>query len=101
MKINNYIEFKKERDLGAIITDTFKFIRENWKEYFLTVLKIVGPVLLLTLVVLVFYMLTMSDIFSDKTGIEANPFGFYNYVCVYFVIHITFYGIIIFYKIIY
>ena len=38
MENNSFIEFKKERDLGAIITDTFKFIRENWKEYFLTVL---------------------------------------------------------------
>jgi len=76
METNSFIEFKKERDLGAIITDTFKFIRENWKEYFLTVLKMVGPVLLLGLVVLVFYMFTMSDLFSEIDNIEANPVGF-------------------------
>ena len=40
---NNYIEFKKERDLGAIISDTFKFIRENWKDFFSTLVKIAGP----------------------------------------------------------
>ncbi|WP_298286533.1 hypothetical protein [uncultured Lutibacter sp.] len=72
----NFIEFKKERDLGAIITDTFKFIRENWKEYFLTVLKIVGPVLLIALTVLVLYMFTMSDLFKDLDNIDANPGGF-------------------------
>ncbi|WP_298263154.1 hypothetical protein [uncultured Lutibacter sp.] len=72
----NFIEFKKERDLGAIITDTFKFIRENWKEYFLTVLKIVGPVLLIALTVLVLYMFTMSDLFKDLDNVDANPGGF-------------------------
>jgi hypothetical protein len=76
METNSFIEFKKERDLGAIITDTFKFIRENWKEYFLTVLKIVGPILLVGLVVLVLYMFTMSDIFSDIDKIDSNPIGF-------------------------
>jgi len=76
MENNSFIEFKKERDLGAIITDTFKFIRENWKEYFLTVLKIVGPVLLLGLVVLVFYMFSMSDMFTDLAKIDSNPDGF-------------------------
>ncbi|UMB61579.1 hypothetical protein MHL31_05075 [Lutibacter sp. A80] len=76
METNSFIEFKKERDLGAIITDTFKFIRENWKEYFTVVLKIVGPVLLVGLGVLVFYMFTMSDLFSELDTIEANPIGF-------------------------
>jgi len=72
----NFIEFKKERDLGAIITDTSKFIRENWKEYFLTVLKIVGPVLLIALTVLILYMFTMSDLFKDLDNVDANPGGF-------------------------
>ncbi len=76
MEQHNFIEFKKERDLGAIITDTFKFIRENWKEYFLTVIKIVGPVLILAVGVLVFYMLAMSDLFSSQTLRGNNPFDF-------------------------
>jgi len=76
MEKNNFIEFKKERDLAAIISDTFKFIRENWKEYFLTVLKIVGPVLLLSLVVLVFYMFAMSDMFNNIDNLELNPGSF-------------------------
>jgi len=76
MEENNCIEFKKERDLGAIITDTFAFIRQNWKSYFLTILKIVGPVLLMAIAVLVFYMLAMSDVFGiikrgDGGGFEG------------------------------
>ncbi|WP_298367136.1 hypothetical protein [uncultured Lutibacter sp.] len=76
MENNNFIEFKKERDLGTIISDTFKFIRENWKEYFLTVLKIVGPVLLIGLAVLVLYMFTMADLFTNMDEVESNPIGF-------------------------
>ena len=76
MEKNNFIEFKKERDLGAIITDTFQFIRENWKEYFLTVLKIVGPLLFIALAILVFYMFAMSDMFNDIDEIDANPGAF-------------------------
>lgn len=76
METENFIEFKKERDLGAIITDTFKFIRENWKEYFLTVLKIVGPVLMIALAVLVFYMFTMSDLFTNMVDFQNNSGSF-------------------------
>ena len=76
MENNSFIEFKKERDLGAIINDTFKFIRENWKAYFLTVLKIVGPFLIIALSVIVFYLVTISDLFTNQKEISANPFGF-------------------------
>ena len=76
MENQNFIEFKKERDLGAIINDTFKFIRENWKDYFLTVLKIVGPFLIIALTVIVFYLLTISDLFTNQTAISKDPFSF-------------------------
>ncbi len=60
----NYIEFKQERDLGTILSDTFRFIRENWRSYFLTVLKICGPVLLVFLTALGFYLYSFSGLFS-------------------------------------
>lgn len=75
-EINNYIEFKKERDLGAIITDTFKFIRDNWKDYFLTILKIVGPVLILGLVALIGYFYAISDLFQSTSDNNVNPASF-------------------------
>ncbi len=78
MEENNFIEFKKERDLGAIITDTFAFIRQNWKSYFLTIVKIVGPVLLMAAAVLVFYMLAISDVFSNSKSLSNNPGGIFS-----------------------
>ena len=76
METINYIEFKKERDLGSIISDTFKFIRENWKSYFLTVIKITLPVLILFLLILGYYFYSLSGLFSniDNDTIE-NTFS--------------------------
>ncbi len=64
MENYSFIEFKKERDLGTILSDTFKFLRENWKAYFLTILKVCGPVLLVFITALGFYMYSFSGLFS-------------------------------------
>jgi len=69
MENNNYIEFKKERDLGSIISDTFKFIRENWKEYFTAIIKIAGPFILVGAIVMVYFMGSFSGMFSDMQGV--------------------------------
>ena len=53
---DNFIQFKKQRDLGAILSDIFKFIRLEWKMLFGLILKIAGPALLLMVIGFVFYM---------------------------------------------
>ncbi len=65
--MNSYIEFKQERDLGAIINDSFKFIRENWKSYGMFVLKIVGPLILVGAAVVVFTFLSYTSLLGDGT----------------------------------
>jgi hypothetical protein len=70
--MNKLIEFKKERDLGAIITDTFTFIRDNWKDYFLTVFKIIGPVLLVGAAILVFAMVSYSGTIQGMLTLEQS-----------------------------
>lgn len=54
--MNEKIQFKKQRELGSILTDIFKFIRLNWKMLFGLILKIAGPALLVMLAAYVFYM---------------------------------------------
>ncbi|PIE49413.1 MAG: hypothetical protein CSA39_02750 [Flavobacteriales bacterium] len=80
MNPTNFIEFKKERALGEIISDTFKFIRQQYKNYFISVVKITGPFLLLALVAVVMYFITASDLFNDSArdlsgGFLASFFG--------------------------
>nr|WP_321413861.1 hypothetical protein [uncultured Allomuricauda sp.] len=61
---NNYIEFKKQRELGEILSDSFVFIRNEFKPFLGTILKIVGPYILAMLISMGFYMYTIGDIFS-------------------------------------
>ncbi|MFT5738606.1 MAG: hypothetical protein ACI9SG_002963, partial [Maribacter sp.] len=42
---SNYIEFKKQRELGEILSDTFAFFRNEFKLFFTIFFKIVGPFL--------------------------------------------------------
>jgi len=64
----NQINFKKTRDLGAIITDTFQFLRENWKGYFGVVLKIAGPALAILIVALGYYMISLGGFVGNITS---------------------------------
>lgn len=72
METTNYVEFKKERDLGAIINDTFKFIRENWKAYFLTTFKIIYPALLFFMISLIIYLYYVGNMFSSIGSINYS-----------------------------
>ncbi|WP_324721153.1 hypothetical protein [Salinimicrobium sp. HB62] len=61
------IEFRKQRELGDIITDTFKFLRQNFKPLFKDIFKITGPVF----VILIFAIGYYSYLGMDFT---SNPF---------------------------
>ena len=66
------IEFKKQRELGEILTDTFGFIREEFKPFSKTVLQICGPYLLLFLIALSFYVYSSGDLFNFQIGNELQ-----------------------------
>ncbi|MFS4416800.1 hypothetical protein [Maribacter sp. 2307ULW6-5] len=61
---SDYIEFKKERELGEILTDTFAFIRTQFKPFFNTYFKIVGPYLLVMVMALLAYLYFAGDTMS-------------------------------------
>ena len=72
--MNETINFKKQRELGSILTDIFKFIRLNWKLLFGIILKIAGPALLIMLVAYIFY----STSILGRVGLNYS-FGFDEY----------------------
>lgn len=61
---NDYLNFKKQRELGEIINDTFKFLRENYKLLFTLILKIAGPAFLILIVSAGYYMYATMNTFS-------------------------------------
>lgn len=70
----NYIQFKKQRELGDIITDTFKFLRENYKPLFKLVFKIAGPAFFVLLLALTYYSYLGLENMDDGSflGISEN-----------------------------
>lgn len=64
------IKFQKERDLGEVLSDTFGFIRMNYKSLFQVIYKVVGPVMLVMLLSYFAYNYVVfkgsADIFSAE-----------------------------------
>ncbi|MGB6152131.1 MAG: hypothetical protein WBG48_09075 [Pricia sp.] len=73
-----YIEFKKQRELGEILSDTFAFIRNEFKPFYATFFKIVGPYLLVMLICYGAYVYMVGDFvnFNFNTG------GGFSYVAI-------------------
>lgn len=73
---NNYVELKRERDLGAIISDTFKFLRLEWKPLFSILLKMA------LIPVLVNFVLAIYDASDTLTNTSANPFSNFSLITI-------------------
>ena len=52
---NNYINFKRQRELGEVISDTFKFLRENYMLLFKMIFKIAGPAFVVLVLAMGYY----------------------------------------------
>src|SRR5690606_21863730 len=65
--MNETIHFKKQRELGTILTDIFRFIRLEWRPLLGLIAKTAGPALLILIVA---YMYYMQSIFGTMGVIE-------------------------------
>ena len=70
--------FRKERDFGEIITDSFSFFSQNYKTILQIFLKYVGPFVILTVLGNVYYQYKTGDLFSDLSVMAGNPDSFFN-----------------------
>tara|TARA_R110000823_G_scaffold307312_2_gene430067 strand:+ start:30048 stop:30914 length:867 start_codon:yes stop_codon:yes gene_type:complete len=70
------VNFKKQRELGSILTDTFKFVRLEGKTLLGLILKIAGPALLIVLLAYIYYMqVTMGSFDLLAVGASTEVFG--------------------------
>jgi len=90
------IDFKKQRDIGAIITDVFKFIRVEGKTLGLLILKITSPVMLVMIASYVFYAYsTLGDfqrIFTTSSLTSNVIISLLLLVCSYIAFYALLYG---------
>ena len=61
---NTFIEFKKQRDFGQILSDTFGFIRNEFKPFLKAIISISAPALVLFIISMSFYTYTVGDLFN-------------------------------------
>lgn len=73
----NYVEFKKERDLGAIISDTFRFLRLEWKPFFGAILRTAALPLIIAIAGLIFYLYSFPTMFENLGLSTAIDDGIY------------------------
>jgi len=78
--MNRIITFKRERDLGAIITDAFGFIRSEWKPLLMCILKITWPFVAISLFAIALYFYTFSNVLDNfsTANLESNPFAMFS-----------------------
>ena len=67
---DQYIQFKKQRELGEIISVTFKFLRENYKALFKSITQVVAPTFILLIAALAYYTYTVAG--SPLAAMEGN-----------------------------
>jgi hypothetical protein len=73
---SNYIELNKKREIGDIITDTFKFLRKNLKVLYPILLKTLLIPFILLIVAVIFYSVATSELTSAiyiMDSIGNNP----------------------------
>ena len=68
------IQFKKQSELGEILSVTFQFIRQNFKPAARIYLKIVGPVLLLLIAAATYYTWNTMGSSLITSGIDGSDF---------------------------
>lgn len=71
---SDYIEFNKKREIGDILTDTFKFLRKNGKPLFSVLLKTLLVPFILLVVAVAFYSVATSEM-TDAATILNNIGG--------------------------
>lgn len=69
------INFLKRRELGEILNDTFKFIRNEFKPLFGLIFKTAGLALLIMVVAYVFYARSVGDIADFRTDSDLTFIG--------------------------
>lgn len=76
------IEFKKQRELGDILSDTFGFVRTEFKPFFKTILQISGPYLVVFLLAMGFYSYSVGDIFNftNRNDNAFNDMGIFTMI---------------------
>lgn len=67
------IQFKQQREMGEIISISFKFLRDNYKAYFRLLVKVAGPAFLLLIAAISYYSYsTLGDPLNSEVFLSGG-----------------------------
>lgn len=95
---NDYIfEFRKVRELGTIINDTFKFIRQNWRDFVSKTWKLLLPYGTIILIFGIYYMMSLEGSMSNlqNTGDFKSLLEVYKNLGLYSIVALLCYAVLI------
>ncbi|ARV14039.1 hypothetical protein [Polaribacter sp. SA4-12] len=78
MNDQNFIQFKKKRDLGTMLSDAFKFLSVEWKPFFYTIFKTAIIPVLIAICIMIYYLISSTQVFGGiaETANVDNVFDF-------------------------
>ena len=95
---NPPINFQKRRELGDIITDTFKFLRENYKALSRVIFKVCGPVFLILIFTLGYYSYLGLNSFENPILSSGKLFDTEMFIFAFFIMA---FSVLAFYVLLY
>ena len=72
MEDQNFINFKKTRDLGAMISDTIKFLSVEWKPFLGTILKISIVPIIIAICAVIYFAMISTDFILDLSQFNED-----------------------------
>ena len=92
--MNEFINFKQRRELGDILNDTFKFIRNEFKPLFTIIFKTAGLALLVMVLAYVFYMRSATAIADWRTDSDYAVVGMIISAFIMIIAAVAFYSLL-------
>lgn len=92
------INFRRQRELGDVITDTFKFIRQEFKPLFKAIFKITGPVFVILLMAIGYYSYLGMDLLGNPFLNDSPDINIEMYLIALFIL---FSSLLAFYVLLY
>lgn len=65
MEVQNFVNFKRTRSLGAMLSDTIKFLSVEWKPFFGTIIKISIIPVLIAIAFAVYFVMNLMPMYGD------------------------------------
>ncbi|WP_439131639.1 hypothetical protein [Polaribacter sp.] len=70
----DFVNFKKVRGLGDMLSDTFKFLRSEWQPFFITIIKIAIVPVIIAVAAAIYFLIESSYFYSGILNVnESEP----------------------------